>query len=385
MSKIFDQLERLEDASPQPTTPRPAASAVTSILPPTPSKLMAVPQPTIKRDEPLFSPRLAEFPRQPLAAPVEASKGKALSPKGNTLQGFAFDVSMVLIALGVFAGICVALGSADVIVLTHNAPWLAVVPVSLTGLYWLLPKILRRGTPGAALTRDSAEVSEYAPSVRNNRRGLETLGRLSVPVERPRPVSVLRRPLLEELSLAGRILGAQGVLDVQGSLSVRDDSNPNRIYMAGSEIAEYDLNGKPATDDPSQAHQDRFLHCEIYRARPDVMAIVHSQAPELIPFAASSVPLLPVLEMADFLVTGVPVFESRRVGEVTDAAMRARAIGQAIAETLGDKAAVLMRGRGAVIVGPSLPVAVGRAYFTNLNARLQAQSILLGGTVNYLE
>ncbi len=344
-----------------------------------PTKLVAVSQAAIERDEPVFGARrLTEFPSQPLTDRIEASKG-------NTLQGFAFDVSMVVIALGVFAGICVALGSADVVVLTRNAPWLAVVPVSLAGLYWLLPKMLRRGTPGADLTRGGAEFSEHAPSVRNSRRGLETLGRLSVPVERPRPVSVLRHPLLEELSMAGRILGAQGVLDVQGSLSVRDDSNPNRIYMAGSEIAEYDLNGKPAAGEVSQAHQDRFLHCEIYRARPDVMAIVHSQAPELIPFAASSVPLLPVLEMADFLVTGVPVFESRRVGEVTDAAMRARAIGQAIAETLGDKAAVLMRGRGAVIVGPSIPVAVGRAYFTNMNARLQAQSILLGGTVTYLE
>lgn len=384
MSKIFDELERLEAASQQARVARSGVSP--EVVPPEVSApIGAVPlrQTIVKREEPVLNQRVPEFARP--QAPAQAAPAKR-----HPVQAFAFDASMVLIALAIFVGICVALGGATVLDLTRNAPWLVLVPISLAGLYWLLSKILRRATPGTALARRQSsdsyhEASSNEPSAASSRRGFETFGRLSALPERPQPVNLLKRPLLEELAMASRILGAEGVLDGYGSVSVRDDSNPNRMFLAGAEIAEYDLNGKPANGDPSEGHPERFLHCEIYRTRPDVMAIVHSQAPELIPFAASSVPLLPIIEMADFLMGGVPVFESRRVGPVTDLAIRARAMGQAISETLGDKAAVLMRGRGAVIVGPSLHAAVGRAYYMNMNARLQAQSILLGGTVNYIE
>ncbi|HVZ18820.1 MAG TPA: class II aldolase/adducin family protein, partial [Terriglobales bacterium] len=240
-------------------------------------------------------------------------------------------------------------------------------------------------TPGSTLSANPTSETSRHPVAVTRRRGIETLGRLSALADEPEEAAPQNHPLLEELAMAGRILQTEGVLDGYGSISVRDQSNPNRIFLGSQEIGEYDLNGRLMSGDLSAGHPDRFLHCEIYRARPDVMAIVHSQASELIPFAASSVPLLPVLEMANFLISGVPVFESRSVGAVNDEIMRARAIGQAITGALGDKAAVLMRGRGAVVVAPSLHVAVGRAYFMNLNARLQAQSILLGGTVHYLQ
>jgi HCOMODA/2-hydroxy-3-carboxy-muconic semialdehyde decarboxylase len=55
-----------------------------------------------------------------------------------------------------------------------------------------------------------------------------------------------------------------------------------------------------------------------------------------------------------------------------------------LAQTLGDKSVVLMRGHGDVTVGPSVKVAVFRAYYTDVNARLQSQAIALGGDINYL-
>jgi HCOMODA/2-hydroxy-3-carboxy-muconic semialdehyde decarboxylase len=60
-------------------------------------------------------------------------------------------------------------------------------------------------------------------------------------------------------------------------------------------------------------------------------------------------------------------------------------LGKALAETLGDRPVVLMRGHGDVVVGPSVQVAVYRAIYTEINARLQAQAIALGGPVTYLE
>jgi HCOMODA/2-hydroxy-3-carboxy-muconic semialdehyde decarboxylase len=58
--------------------------------------------------------------------------------------------------------------------------------------------------------------------------------------------------------------------------------------------------------------------------------------------------------------------------------------GRSLAQTLGDKPVVLMRGHGDVTVGPSVKMAVFRAYYTDVNARLQSQAVALGGDVNYL-
>jgi ribulose-5-phosphate 4-epimerase/fuculose-1-phosphate aldolase len=58
--------------------------------------------------------------------------------------------------------------------------------------------------------------------------------------------------------------------------------------------------------------------------------------------------------------------------------------GKSLAQVLGDKPVVLMRGHGDVTVGPSVKMAVFRAYYTDVNARLQSQAVVLGGEVNYL-
>ena len=52
---------------------------------------------------------------------------------------------------------------------------------------------------------------------------------------------------------------------------------------------------------------------------------------------------------------------------------------------LGSHPAALMRGHGATVVGATLQETVGRAYYLDLNARLQEQAMLLGGNVTYFE
>jgi len=89
--------------------------------------------------------------------------------------------------------------------------------------------------------------------------------------------------------------------------------------------------------------------------------------------------------MGNFIGAGVPVFEIRKAGGETDMLIRTPALGRALAQTLGDKSAVLMRGHGAAIVASSLHVVVARAYYLNLNARLQLQAVQLGGKVTYLD
>jgi HCOMODA/2-hydroxy-3-carboxy-muconic semialdehyde decarboxylase len=89
--------------------------------------------------------------------------------------------------------------------------------------------------------------------------------------------------------------------------------------------------------------------------------------------------------VAGFLAPGVPVFEIRKHAGMTNMLVSSSALGKALAETLADKAVVLMRGHGNVVVGPSVQVAVYRAVYTEINARLQAQALALGGIVTYLE
>jgi HCOMODA/2-hydroxy-3-carboxy-muconic semialdehyde decarboxylase len=89
--------------------------------------------------------------------------------------------------------------------------------------------------------------------------------------------------------------------------------------------------------------------------------------------------------IAAFLAAGVPVFEIRDAAGMTDMLVKTNDLGRALATVLGDKAVVLMRGHGDVVVGPTLPLTVFRAIYTEANARLQAQAIALGGPITYLE
>ncbi len=209
-----------------------------------------------------------------------------------------------------------------------------------------------------------------------------------------RPPASVSKALIDELVLANHILANEDVVDGYGHVSVRSPSNPNHYFLAragapalvtAAAITEYDLESNPVTDTSVTGYTERFIHGEIYKARPDVMAVVHCHCPEVIPFANTSVPLQPMHHMGSFIGGGVPVFEIRNAGGETDMLIRTPALGRALAQTLGGKSAVLMRGHGAAIVASSLHVVVARAYYLNLNARLQLQAVQLGGKVTYLD
>lgn len=216
---------------------------------------------------------------------------------------------------------------------------------------------------------------------------------LGVAPARAQNAGVLDPALLEDLVAANRILADQGVLDGYGHVSVRHPQDPGRFFIARSlapelvtaaDIVELDLDGKPVGDDKRKLYLERFIHGEIYKARPDVRSIVHHHSPAVLPFAISKVPLRPVYHMSAFVGFGVPVFEIREAGGMTDMLVSSPELGRALARTLGDKPAALMRGHGAVVVGRDIPEAVGRSIYLQMNARLQAQAIALGGEHTYL-
>ena len=199
--------------------------------------------------------------------------------------------------------------------------------------------------------------------------------------------------LIEDIVTGSRVLADFGVLDGFGHVSARHPANPNRFLMSRSlapalvtadDIMEFDLDGNAVDARGRSLFLERFIHSEIYRARPDVMSVVHTHSPGVIPYTISQVPLRAVFHNAAFLAAGAPVWDIRKDFGETDMLVRDAAIGKALALTLGDKSVVLMRGHGDVTVGPSVKLAVFRAYYTDVNARLQSQAIALGGEPSYL-
>lgn len=149
------------------------------------------------------------------------------------------------------------------------------------------------------------------------------------------------------------------------------------------DLLEFDLDANPVARDAPRVYLERFIHSEIYRRRPDVMAVVHNHSPSVITFGVTGVALRPIYHMSGFLAAGVPVFDIRDEAGDSDMLIRTQALGCAHAGCLGNGAATLMRGHGATVVGNSLQQVVYRAIYMEMNARLQSDAMRLG-EVTYL-
>jgi ribulose-5-phosphate 4-epimerase/fuculose-1-phosphate aldolase len=222
--------------------------------------------------------------------------------------------------------------------------------------------------------------------------GLSVLpqGRAQTPAP---PASGIDATASEDIVIGSRVLAEFGVLDGFGHVSARSPVNPNHFLMSRSlapalvtadDIMEFDLDGNAVDARGRSLFLERFIHSEIYKARPDVMSVVHTHSPGVIPFGVSRVPLHAMFHNAAFLAAGAPVWDIRKDFAETDMLVRDPSRGKSLAQVLGDKSVVLMRGHGDVTVGPSVKMAVFRAYYTDVNAKLQSQAIALGGDINYL-
>jgi ribulose-5-phosphate 4-epimerase/fuculose-1-phosphate aldolase len=193
---------------------------------------------------------------------------------------------------------------------------------------------------------------------------------------------------IEDLVAANRILAEHGVIDAYGHVSVRLEGNPKRYLLSRSiapelvrseDIMEYDLDSNPVDPRGRESVRERFIHGEIYKARPDVNAVVHNHSPSVVPFSVTKVPLRPIFHMAAFVGKGVPNFEIRKAQKGSDLLVKTPYLGQALAKTLGKSPAALMRGHGSVTVGETLPRAVGRSVYLEMSARMQLQAIAIAG------
>ena len=193
--------------------------------------------------------------------------------------------------------------------------------------------------------------------------------------------------LIDRLVYANRILYDQVIVDGLGHVSVRHPDQEDVFLLSCNrapgmvkrqDIVCYDLDGNAVSETNERPYLERFIHSEIYRARPDVVAVVHSHSPSVIPFAITQNPLKPVFHMSGFLGSGSAHFEIREAAGNTDMLIRSAYLGEALAKSLGKHNCVLMRGHGSTVVGTSLEQVIYRAIYAEVNAKLQLAANGLG-------
>jgi ribulose-5-phosphate 4-epimerase/fuculose-1-phosphate aldolase len=189
------------------------------------------------------------------------------------------------------------------------------------------------------------------------------------PSEAPTAATPEARPphpeqaLIDDLVLTNRIFVREGLLDGQGHVSVRSQLDPDHYFMpryvspgaaTASDIIENTLDSEavdgPRTDQARETH----LHGQIYKARPDVMAILHAHTPELVAFGMSSVPLW-------FGGNPVRVWDIRRFNEGRSGTVQTPQLGRAMAAFLGSDKALLLWGHGVAVTSSSLQALVPEA------------------------
>jgi HCOMODA/2-hydroxy-3-carboxy-muconic semialdehyde decarboxylase len=177
------------------------------------------------------------------------------------------------------------------------------------------------------------------------------------------------------------------VVDAFGHVSMRHPARKDRYLMACAkapalvrpeDIVEYDLESHALDAGSRASFLERFIHGEIYKARGDVGAVVHSHSPSVVPFGLVDAPMQAMFHNAAFLAAGVPVFDIREKFGATDMLVGNPEKGVALASVMGKRDVVLMRAHGSVACGPTLQAAVFRAVYTEVNARIQHWTNALG-------
>lgn len=197
----------------------------------------------------------------------------------------------------------------------------------------------------------------------------------------------LRDNAIRDLVLANRILARENVIDGFGHVSVRHPTDPNRFLLSRSrspevvtrdDIMEFELDGTLVSDDHRRPYAERFIHGAIYMARPEINSVSHHHAHSVIPFSLTGMPLRPAFHMAAVTGVEIPVWDSRPEFGDTNMLVDSLDMGQSLARALGDRAAVLLRGHGAVCAAANLRAICMVSIYMKDNAELVLNTLPLG-------
>ena len=200
--------------------------------------------------------------------------------------------------------------------------------------------------------------------------------------------------VINDLVIANRILAKEDVVDAYGHVSVRHPDNPKRFFLARSlapeliqkdDIVEHDLEGHAVKEEKRSLYLERFIHGAIYESRPEVMAVVHAHAEDILPFGiANGTPLRPVVHSGSFIGAHVPVWDIADTFGDTNLLVANIEQGRDLAKCLGSNNVALMRGHGFAAAARSLIEVVRMSVYLPRNARALSSAKRLGGEIKYL-
>ncbi len=200
--------------------------------------------------------------------------------------------------------------------------------------------------------------------------------------------------LMDDLVIANRILAREDVVDAYGHVSIRHPDKPNHFFLSRSlapelvvrdDIVEFGMDGEPVRDEKRPLYLERFIHAGILEARPDIMAVVHAHAEDILPFGiAGATPLKPVIHSGSFIGSNVPVWDiSENFGD-TNVLVSNMAQARDLAKKLAGNSVALMRGHGFASASKSLIEVVRLSVYLPRNARILQKAKMLGGEIKYL-
>lgn len=207
------------------------------------------------------------------------------------------------------------------------------------------------------------------------------------------PPTVDARTAISELVIANRLVAHLKLVDSFGHVTVRNPENPQRFFMSRSrapglvtreDVLEFDLESAPVDLRGFSPYKERYIHGCIYKSRPDVAAVCHNHAHELLPLAVTKTPMRPALHSAAVIGHHVPVWDIRDEFGDTDLLVTSNAMGESLARALGAARAALMRGHGSVVAAKSLPDVVFTAFYLRLNAEVLIKAMSMGKEITYL-
>jgi L-ribulose-5-phosphate 4-epimerase len=199
--------------------------------------------------------------------------------------------------------------------------------------------------------------------------------------QRPLSATTLEADIVkmkEKIAVATRMLVSEGIVGSSGHVSMRipgmnrvlvGPADVSREIITAEDVVTVDFDSKQL-DGKRRQPDETEIHTGIYRARSDVMAVLHTHPTYSVVFSITKKPILPVHMHGAIFADGVPVFDS--VGHINT-----RELGDGLARALGSRRAVLIKMHGAAIVGNSLEEAFIAALQLEENAQ---QQLLAEGT-----
>jgi ribulose-5-phosphate 4-epimerase/fuculose-1-phosphate aldolase len=195
---------------------------------------------------------------------------------------------------------------------------------------------------------------------------------------------------IRELVIANRILARERVVDALGHISARHPEAADRYFLSCSrspelvsedDIMEFDLDSNPIDGRGRSMFVERFIHGSVYKARADVSAVCHYHAAQVIPFAATAIPIRPIWVMGAAIGDEVPIWDIREdFPNESGLLIVNNTIGSAMVRRLAGCRACVLAGHGAVVAEATIKRAVVVSISLMTNAELLMQSRLLTRT-----